>query len=317
MSHFGWSNFWRLHFKQLAGLLPHVREREILKFLHRRSSVDVLARRIAKLVPGFKVTVESVWVDGTPQAKFTDNSGGTSNCELADLLLLVRRELPNGILVAERGLLLQVKITPKHNKLTSGSSTKLERRLLERTDRGLPIELYRDTQLSSLLGTFTLGPTAAGVNFGMKDCARFLLAPKLAKWISLVSNLSPFQVGWPFSSSSPFLKKPKGVVQAILEVGVAGSLGRIVDVPGTNAWSNIIAAIRGAYTGKTMPGYAHGRIHVGSAFLVKSLSFSGSQVFFQHPPRVDLPIDLENWQSNPPAIPILTVTLQGEWPEAA
>jgi hypothetical protein len=81
MSHFGWLNFWRLHAKQVAGLLPHVREREILKFLHRRSSLDVLARKVARLAPGFVVKVESVWVDGTPQATFIDVSGKNYNCE--------------------------------------------------------------------------------------------------------------------------------------------------------------------------------------------------------------------------------------------
>jgi len=310
MSHFGWLNFWRLHAKQVAGLLPHVREREVLKFLHRRSSLDVLARKIARLAPGFFVKVESVWVDGTPQAAFTDVSGKNYNCELADLLLLVRREQPNGVLVVERGLLVQAKITPRHSRLTSGNSTKLERRLLERVDRLLPMQLYRDTQLNSLLGAFTLGLTASGSAFGLKDCARFLLAPKFANWIAMWTLRAPYQVGWPCKFSSPFLKKPIGFVEAILRVGVTGQLGKVVGVPGTNGWSNIVAAIRGAYTGKIMPGYGHGRIRVGSAFLCASPLFLGNAQFVEYPPLVSPPINLEAWQNNPPAIPIITVTLR-------
>jgi hypothetical protein len=165
----------------------------MLKFLHRRSSLDVLARRIARAAPNYAVKVESVWVDGTPQATFTDISGMSSNCELADLLLLVRKEQPTGTFVEERGLLLQGKITPKYNRLTSGSSTILERRLLERIDRASQLQLHRDTQRNSLLGTFTLGASSLTGPHGLKDCARYLLAPSskrtrpvsgwLATWI--------------------------------------------------------------------------------------------------------------------------------------
>lgn len=178
MAHFGWINWNRLHTQQVAGLLPHGREREALKFLHRRSSLSVLAARVAAQSPGLVVQAESIWVDGTPQTTFTDSAGKVANCELADLLLIVRKEETNGTLLSERALLLQAKITPKSNRLTSGSSTKLERRLLEKVNRLIPLHLHRDTARTNLINTYLLGAEASGAAIGLNDCARYLLAPK-------------------------------------------------------------------------------------------------------------------------------------------
>lgn len=322
MSHFGWKNFFQLHWKQLSGVLPHGREREILKFLHQPTSLNVLAKRISESAPSFVVDVESIWVDGTPQAEFTDISGLRSNCELADLLLIVRKEQLGGGLVAERGLLLQAKVTPKYNRLTSGKSTVKERRLLERLDRAQKIDLFKDVGLTSPLGKFILGPSVCGATAGLKDCARYLLAPKWANWGIFHAGRAPYQVGWPTRLTSPFLQRPKGFVEAVLDVGVTGRLGEAIGTPGSNGWSNIIAAIRGAYVGRPMRGYGHPRIRVGTAFLSLSTPapmqngrrYIGPQRFgsshLEEPP-----LDFERLQQEPPAIPIIIVTLRGEWPE--
>lgn len=318
MSHLGWINWNRLHARYKAGLLPHGLEREALKYLHRKSSLNLLARRIASACPGLAVRAESIWIDGTPQATFTDMSGQTANCELADLLLIVRKELPTGQLIDENALLLQAKVTPKYNRLTSGSSTKLERRLLENVNRTLQIDLHRDTQRKNLINTYVLGPGAYGA-IGLKDCARYLLVPKGAAWANAGFSFPPYQVGWPRSMPGPFLTKPIGFVDAALGIGVRGTLGRPVTASPTDVWSKMISDLRGAYVGVVMPGYGHGRIHVGTAFMsVSGLAWLSSTPSFGRPrpvlmSRRDLPpLDIEHLADRPPAIPIVFVILTGD-----
>lgn len=317
MSHFGWRNWSRLHANQIAGLLPHGREREVLKFLHRRSSVGILARRISRALPGTAVKVESIWVDGTPQATFIDAGGGSANCELADLLLIVRRENASGGLQDEHAMLIQAKITPRHNRLTSGSSTKLERRLLERLDRTQQLELHRDTGRTSLLGTFTLGPTADGVGTGMADCARYLLAPKCAGWL-YHARATPFQVGWPATYTKPFLRKPTGFLNTILELGLWGRNGRLVGVPGSDPWSNLVSTIRGTYAGVHMAKYRQDRIHIGSGFVAFQLlpRLFNRQAYGLHvrpadqKPPPETSTEQDAGRASPPAIPMLIITLR-------
>lgn len=164
-------------------------------------------------LPCWRVHVESVWVDGTPQASFTCAAGLSGNCELADLLLLVRREQPTGLLVDERSLLLQAKVTPRHNRLTSGASTRLERRLLERLDRTVALDLHRDTARTSAIGSYVLGASQTGTLVGLQDCARYVLAPKAATWKGVyIGTYPPYQVGWPNWIQGPVLHKPRGLV---------------------------------------------------------------------------------------------------------
>ncbi|MGG1945719.1 hypothetical protein AB1286_12995 [Trinickia sp. NRRL B-1857] len=245
-------------------------------------------------------------------------TGQIANCELADLLLIVRKELPTGHLIDENALLLQAKVTPKYNRLTSGSSTKLERRLLENVNRTLHIHLHRDTQKTNLINSYVLGPGAYGA-IGLKDCARYLLAPKGAAWANAAFSFPPYQVGWPRSMPGPFLTKPSGFVDAVLGVGVKGTLGRLVTTPPGNVWSQMVSDLRGAYVGVVMPGYGQDRIHIGAAFMTaagptsitSTLPFVGPRRAFMS--RGDLPpLDIAHLADRPPAIPIVVVTLSGD-----
>lgn len=265
MSHFGWNNWKRLFTAYKNGQLKHGLEREVLKYLHRESSLHMLARFLRTHLPNWCIRVDSIWVDGTPQASFTDVAG-TANCELADLLLIVRWEDHTGCLINEQALLLQAKITPRHNRLTSGASTKLERRLLEQMQRGLDLHLHRDTARTSLIGKYVLGTSPTGDKTGLKDCARYLLAPKGIKWLKNAEGRSPYQVGWPKSYPYPELsKKQYGFMEAALALGALKTLGRSVTNPPADAWSQLVADLRGGYINSFMPGYGHNRIN--SSFL--------------------------------------------------
>lgn len=312
MSHFGWIAWNRLHTAYMAGKLQHGLEREALKYLHRTSSLSVLAHRLAHHMPNWRIHIESIWIDGTPQASFTDAVGNLGNCELADLLLLVRREQPNGFLIDERSLLLQAKVTPRHNRLTSGTSTRLERRLFERVDRTLALNLHRDTARTSMIGSYILGASEAGHLVGLKDCARYVLAPKAATWKGVCPTCTypPYQVGWPYSIQRPELYKPRGLVDTVLAIGLHGTLGRIVLAPPNDQWSQLVADLRGAYVTTFMSGYKQHRMHQANAFLITSSGpgFWGSGSLVA-PPRSPS-VDIEQLVERPPDIPVVTITLR-------
>lgn len=316
MSHFGWLAWTKLHAAFKAGKLEHGLEREALKYLHRKSSLRMLAQRLARDLPGWRVRAESIWIDGTPQATFTDTAGLVDNCELADLLLIVRREQPNGLLFDERGLLLQAKVTPRHNRLTSGASTKLERRLLERVDRTLKLDLHRDTARTALIGSYVLGSAGAGVLAGLKDCARYVLVPKSAMWKGMCTfhTYPPYQVGWPVSSLRPELRKPRGLVETVLSVGLHGTLGRLILSPSVDQWSQLVTDLRGDFVTAFMPGYKHHRIHNASAFLLHSSGLEYSVAGYSPTPPRGGVFDFEQLVERPPKIPILTITLSSREP---
>lgn len=311
MKHFGWKAWRRL----LARKRGHGLEREVLKFLHSPVSLRLLAKAVASRVaaPGYQVTVQSIWIDGTPQATFTDAAGSLINCELADLLLLVRVVIP-GWAHSERGLLLQAKLSPRHNRLTSGSSTKKERRLLERINRNLALELHKNTARTSPIGRYTLGHCIYGYT-GLRDCAQYLLAPKAAGWVDVPNTFAPYQVGWPNAYPFPRLTGLSDLSEAAIRVGI-GRIGRAVEDPAMCEWSRLVEDLRGDYTGVAMPGYGHERVERGgvvcflaSSGVANSFSYGWSeQIPDGYFPGSNNPAAV-NFQ-RPPSIPIMIVTIQ-------
>ncbi|KQR76952.1 hypothetical protein ASG35_11750 [Burkholderia sp. Leaf177] len=122
---------------------------------------------------------------------------------------------------------------------------------------------------------------------------------------------------------TPFLKRPIGFTEAVSEVGVKETAGRLV-LPRPqpiDAWSDIVSDLRGAYAGVAMPKYGQGRIHIGSAFLTFAASafiaLLPHQPFYVRWMRGDRhrdfpPFNIESVADRPPPIPIIVVTLSGE-----
>lgn len=235
------------------------RERWFLAYLHSEYALSELAQATARALTlaarPSAVSLQSVWIDGTPQASAFATGGRSVACELADLLFILQEHDVRGGVTARSGLLLQAKIARKHDRLPSGASTRKERLLLENLDRGQPLELYRDTGRSAgaQIGSYTLGGTPPG----LKDCARYVLIPKELSWGS-AWYWAPYLVGWPPSSSSPCIRPPTGIVHAIQRAAVAQAIGRPLNdrdqLKGCE-WSRMVWDLLGDYGHVIMAGY--------------------------------------------------------------
>lgn len=318
MKRFGWEQWNKLHSDYKNRKLRSI-ERRGLSFLHSIYSLDGLAQSVAKVLGDSGkhccVSVGSIWIDGTPQAKAQISSGEIVRCELADLLFLIEEKNASGYIQRETALLVQGKATPKYNKLTSGSSTKKERKLLEGMDRSKPLELYKDTKSSSgaQIGSYTLG----GITWGLRDCSRYLLMPKAAAWFCFDGlTIAPFQVGWPKSKSSSYLKAPIGVVEAIQRMALVGDIGKVVINPSCCEWSRLVNDLRGNYAGIYMSGYGGqprwntSRGVMCFASSSSSSSFSTSRFKWSSPPNTPfIKESVGNEEFIPPSISIVKVSI--------
>lgn len=312
MKKFGWSQ-WRIIHATFRSKRLHSLERLGLTYLHSKYALDGLARSVAeRLANSGKhcwVSVDSVWIDGTPQAKATAISGVAIKCELADLLFIVEERDISGATQKETALLIQGKVTPKYNKLTSGSSTKKERQLLERVDRSKPLELFRDTKGSngSKIGSYTLGL----IPLGLSDCSRYLLMPKSFAWdCPTCLAMAPFMIGWPKSNRTPFIKSPIGVVEAIQKMALSAKIGKQVTNPSKCEWSRLVNDLRGKYSATQMSGYG-GQPRLNSS---RSIMCFSTSHYSTHRAGGGIP---PNWIANmespdefiPPSISIVRVII--------
>lgn len=249
-------------------------ERWYLAYLHSQGSLGQLAmgtaRALAVAGRPSAVSVQSVWIDGTPQASAHTGGGHPVACELADLLFILRQHGLQGEVVARCGLLLQAKIARRFDRLPSGASTRKERRLLEHLDRSQPLVLYRDTARSAAarIGAYTLGGAAEG----LRDCARYLLIPKGPGWGNAM-YWAPYLVGWPPVASSPRVRPPTGLVHAIQQAAVAQTIGRAIQDRGATGcpWSRMVWDLLGDYGGVVMAGYG-GQRRVNSSPVMSFLA---------------------------------------------
>ena len=312
MKRFGWGQ-WKKRYPEFKNRKLRSIERWGLCYLHSRYSLDGLAWSVAEVLGKSgkhgHVSVQSIWIDGTPQAEAQIGGGVKVKCELADLLFLLEEKNTSGHIQRETALLIQGKATPKYNKLTSGSSTKKERQLLEGIDRSNPLDLYKDTRGSSgaKIGSYTLG----GIHHGLSDCSRYLLMPKAAAWFwPYPLTIAPFQVGWPKSKLSPYLKAPRGVVEAIQRMALFGDIGKVVIDPSKCEWSRLVNDLRGNYAGTYMSGYGGQPRHNISrdvmCFASSSFPMHGNQRS-SLPPLIKEGEDTEEFI--PPSISILRVSI--------
>ncbi len=217
-------------------------ERWGLRNLHSVETLDHIVSEVKKKYlnnnPHIKVTANSVWVDGTPQAKFTVTnykrvygslsaiSGNATqpnvrpgkdevlNCELADLLFIFNEfDNQNGF-KRVRAVLLQGKCADKNNVLPDGPSTEKERKLLESVNRNKDLILYPGTKASgAAIGSYTLG----GNTPGLADCAKYLMMPKHEKWnYKAPKNTDPYVIGWPESLTSKSLGVTSNYLDAVI-----------------------------------------------------------------------------------------------------
>lgn len=288
-------------------------ERWGLRNLHSVETLDHIVSEVKKECLKnnlyINVSVNSVWVDGTPQAKFTVNKyenvnnfstsyGNTNqvrhrarkdevlNCELADLLFIFNEFNSQNGFKKVRAVLLQGKCSEKNNLLPDGPSTEKERKLLESVNREELLTLYPGTKASGKeIGMYKLG----GDEPGLADCAKYLMMPKYEAWnYKSPENTAPYVIGWPENSSSKSLGVTKNYLDAVIdEMLRSQAMGREVkfkngDIDRTCEWSKMIDDLLKSYHDVTMKGYnRQKRFYNSSGYIpdyIKGLSLMSNDV---------------------------------------
>lgn len=256
---------WRSRIKNFTG--KWALERWFLMYLHEQHNIDALAlaikSRLAAEGRSAQVRVQSIWVDGTPQAEFSPRGHSPRRqqpqCELADLLLCVRWESSNGLLQREQAMLIQAKVASKYNKLPGGKSTEKERLLFENCNRQKNITLYPGVKRKNPIGAYQLDTSGVSKIYGLRDCASFLLMAKGA-WPMVTAPVGPLQVGWPLDEKKTQIKPPDSYLDAVISMvsGAAPAMGREVKT-GSSAkhcvWTKMVNDLRGRYEVVGMSGY--------------------------------------------------------------
>ncbi|WP_054688258.1 hypothetical protein [Pantoea stewartii] len=274
-------------------------ERWGLRNLHSVENLDHIVSEVKKTYlnnnPNVKVSANSVWIDGTPQAEFTvshykrvyNNSSTISgnatqpnfkfcknevlNCELADLLFIFNEFNSQNSSKRVRAVLLQGKCSDKDNLLPNGPSTEKERKLLESVNRNEKLTLYPGTKASGKdIGSYTLGGNAPG----LADCAKYLMMPKYETWsYNTPDYVDPYVIGWPVNSSNKSLGATTNYLEAIIkEMLKHGTMGRDVQIRNgaidrSCPWSRMIDDLLTSYDGVTMKGYENQkRVYTSSGY---------------------------------------------------
>ncbi|KAE9641956.1 hypothetical protein [Pseudomonas sp. PB106] len=285
MKQYDWSA-WTDRIKSFTG--KWALERWFLMYLHEQDNIDALALEIKTRLAAegrfAEVRVQSIWVDGTPQAEFSPKGHlpgvKKPQCELADLLLCVRWESSVGLLQREQALLIQAKVAIKHNELPSGKSTRKERLLFESCNRHKNITLYPGVKRLNPIGAYQLGSSTSGKTYGLRDCASFLLMAK-GSWPVATARMGPMQVGWPVSKTKTELTPPDSYLDAVISMasGTAPTMGREVKTgaPAKNCvWTKMVNDLRGKYQKITMDGYKGQARLITSAENVSAASYVSS-----------------------------------------
>jgi hypothetical protein len=306
---FGWA-YWRALHGGFKASGWRSQERWQLAYLHHANTLEDIARAT---LDGFaaasrpaSVSVQSVWIDGTPQVTgFLPDGRSLAACELADLLFVVNQMNPSGVTVRRTGLLVQGKTAKRHNKLPSNHSTKKERLLLEGLNRTKQLSVFKDISLKSPIGTYTFGG-----NTGLKDCARYLMMAKTLQWDAcpICHPLTPLQFGWPKTRMSSSLALTADFVEAMQRLATTGGMGRDIKDKGptlTCEWSRLVWDLLGDYELVQMRGYGgQNRVNISPtlSFLDKGVGTSGA------PP--DEVQTAPQYFDRPPAISVIQVNIR-------
>ncbi|MDM3684686.1 hypothetical protein [Proteus mirabilis] len=158
-----WKNWERVYLNKKNNKRASL-ERYGLRNLHTVASLNFIVLKIreefSKKLGKEKVSINarSIWIDGTPQAKFKTKDGDSLNCELADLLFIIHEINIDNTTKNCRAVLLQGKCSEKQNLLPNGRSTEKERKLLESIDRNEFLTLYPGTRANGrVIGQYRLG----------------------------------------------------------------------------------------------------------------------------------------------------------------
>ncbi|MFI8620987.1 hypothetical protein ACIGBN_08515 [Marinomonas sp. NPDC078689] len=241
-------------------------ERWALRHLHQRDYLNLLAERVIEFNRlnhrPCSVQVNSIWIDGTPQATAKARAKEIK-CELADLLYIVEELNHKGDRICRKGILLQGKNTVHPRKIDGGNSTRKERALFEKLDRREELTLKVGvSKTSRIIGNYLLD---SSVKEGLSDCARFLLMPKNRFWhLDIIFNWSPFHITWPKRETSNEMVVGQSLTEAILEIYSGTGLGKEIIAPDICDWSRMVLDLENRYKGVEMKGYDRQKRHYSS-----------------------------------------------------
>jgi hypothetical protein len=202
-----------------AGIKRHLHEKRVngdertyLRGLHSYSSLGALIYFLQKNIPNALFRMQSVWVDKHPQAHF----GNNQNCELGDLLVIVRNRTISGSEEKSHsvGWLLQGK-TARNQAIVQHPDKSTEREVdLYENHLSFTLEHYKKE-----LGVFNLNndtDIAAGAAKNKWEFLQFCLdqtAYSSSGWSS-----SPIQRIWPLGSPRTSNGQHSSFAMAILKI---------------------------------------------------------------------------------------------------
>jgi hypothetical protein len=230
-------------------------ERWALRFMHRPPQLNYIARAIARDLAAARqsacVRLDSVWIDGTPQARFKTASRSSTHCELGDLLVVVDRfELRGGVLTPfdSHAVIVQAKLATRHDTMPGGISTANERDLLERADLPSGIALFAGTGRRGPIGTFYLPGSR-----GLRPFATFLLMPERSAWSS--GHAAPFVCGWPEDRSTQRMEDQHEYVEMLKAMCRTPVYGALLHDSRPCEWTRMVRTLLKKYDGVQMKGY--------------------------------------------------------------
>lgn len=246
----------RIHKIYSAGTSKSL-ERWVLRYAHRPNQLNYIAAAIGRYVASqghsVCVQVDSVWIDGTPQARSGRCAGINTSCELGDLLIVVDRFVKNGSSLSpldSRALIVQAKIAASPLALPVGQSTTKERRLLEESCRAKGISLWRGAVGSTAkIGAYGLPP----VCMGLGKYATYLLVPNQSMWA--IPYPTPFVCAWPLVPIANATNGLLSYVQTLQQLSHTPVYGHLLSNPLTCEWSRMVNDLLQGYKNVWMNGY--------------------------------------------------------------
>ena len=197
-----------------------------------------------------EVSIQSVWVDQTPQAetRYINSAGEFAvKCELGDLIVITEISFADAPVQPEdrRAVLVQAKVTSAIGQLegaSRGSSSYKERNLLELCSQ--EITLSTGTRSSKKIGTFNLGCTPS--SRGLGKLATYLTIPKSY----IATHEAPYQAMWPASRDVELGSRVSWstAIAAMLRPRATNAIGAPLSGTGANkGWSQMVQALTKEY----------------------------------------------------------------------
>ena len=246
----------QLHATFVSGGQPSL-ERWMLRYIHQPKQLDYVADQIAQYLysKGQEacVQIESVWIDGTPQAEYEACWGSSHACELGDILVVVDRFAQSGGKLSSldsRALIVQAKIAPSPVAIPVGVSTGKQRLLLEKSCSVAGIGLWKGTPgISAQIGHYDIHNSCQGLT----GHATYLLVPNGAA--GFPPGFAPFTCAWPGTPSGNATQGRIEYVETLKALSYAPLYGKLLSHPAGCEWSRMVYDLLQGYQGVWMNGY--------------------------------------------------------------